>query len=327
MRKLRSQEEIMATWQGDPDKPVVSICCITYNHEPYIEDALEGFLIQQTDFPFEILIHDDASTDATAEIIREYARVYPKLIKPIYQTVNQYSRVRAMNPTFNYPRAKGDYIALCEGDDYWTCPDKLKKQVAVLSKDQSISLIFHPSEIKRYSSIKKNMTTTIHPLGRWDENILFYEGGSSAPTASLLFRTEHIKSLPEWLYEAPVGDMPLKLLLASRGGIYFIHDVMSVRRLGVPGSWNSRVRGNKQHETKYLQGMLKMLSQFNHYSGGVWKFDVEKIQCRYAAKINWLGVENWIDVQSKYPEGFKRLGWKPKLWFYLARYLSGRACD
>ncbi|AFJ01907.1 glycosyltransferase [Methylophaga frappieri] len=92
MRNLRSQTEIMASWEGDLSSPVVSICCITYNHDAYIEDALEGFLIQETDFPFEILIHDDASTDRTADIIREYEAAYPNLIKPIYQVENQYSQ-------------------------------------------------------------------------------------------------------------------------------------------------------------------------------------------------------------------------------------------
>lgn len=117
----------MQHWKGDLSKPVVSVCCATYNHEPYIEDALEGFLIQETDFPFEILIHDDASTDKTADIIREYEANYPNLIKPIYQTENQYSK-RNKPGKLNRERSKGKYIAFCEGDDYWIDPLKIKKQ-------------------------------------------------------------------------------------------------------------------------------------------------------------------------------------------------------
>src|SRR6056297_583375 len=124
MRNLRSEQQIMANWYDGPSNPIVSISCITYNHEPYIEDALEGFLLQETDFPFEILIHDDASTDHTADIIREYESTFPTLIKPIYQSENQYSQGNRPG-IINIKRAKGEYIALCEGDDYWTDPFKL----------------------------------------------------------------------------------------------------------------------------------------------------------------------------------------------------------
>jgi glycosyltransferase involved in cell wall biosynthesis len=109
--------------------PLVSICCITYNHEKYIQQCLEGFLIQKTTFLFEILIHDDASTDRTADIIREYETKYPDIIKPIYQTENQYSKGVIVSAVYNWPRAKGKYIALCEGDDYWIDSYKLQKQV------------------------------------------------------------------------------------------------------------------------------------------------------------------------------------------------------
>ena len=127
---------------------LVSICCITYNHEKYIRDAIEGFLMQKTDFPFEVLIHDDASTDGTADIIREYETKYPDIIKPIYQTENQYSKGIKISATYNYPRAKGKYIALCEGDDYWTDPLKLQIQVNVLEKHPQYVFCCH--RFKRY---------------------------------------------------------------------------------------------------------------------------------------------------------------------------------
>ena len=107
------------------DKPLVSISCIAYNHESYIRQCLDGFLMQKTTFSFEILIHDDASTDNTTDIIREYERKYPDIIKPIYQKENQYSKGIPISATFNWPRAKGKYIAMCEGDDYWTDPLKI----------------------------------------------------------------------------------------------------------------------------------------------------------------------------------------------------------
>ena len=117
--------------------PLVSINCITYNHKQYIRDAIEGFLMQITNFPVEILIHDDASTDGTVEIIREYEKQYPWLIKPVYQTENQYSKHNSFISIskIQYGRALGKYIAFCEGDDYWTDHYKLQKQVDFLESN------------------------------------------------------------------------------------------------------------------------------------------------------------------------------------------------
>ena len=115
---------------------IVSISCVTYNHAPYIRQCLDGFLAQECNFQYEILIHDDASIDGTQEIIKEYAAKHPDIFKPMLQTINQYSQsVRGMNATFNLPRVKGKYIALCEVDDYWTDPFKLQKQVDFLENN------------------------------------------------------------------------------------------------------------------------------------------------------------------------------------------------
>src|SRR5690554_3228117 len=116
----------------DKNPVLLSICCITYNHENYISQAIEGFLAQKTSFNFEIIIHDDASTDATASIVKKYEQEHPNLIKAIYQKENQYSQGIKPWPNFVFPITRGKYIALCEGDDYWTDPYKLQKQVDFL---------------------------------------------------------------------------------------------------------------------------------------------------------------------------------------------------
>ena len=124
--------------------PLVSICSITYNHAPYIRQCLDGFLMQETNFKYEIIIHDDASTDGTTEIIKEYAEKYPDLITPIFQSENQYSKgLRGFYAKFVFPRAKGKYIALCEGDDYWTDPLKLQKQVDFLEANPEYVMCTH----------------------------------------------------------------------------------------------------------------------------------------------------------------------------------------
>ena len=111
---------------------MVTIRCLVYNHEPYIRQCLEGFVMQKTNFRFEAIVHDDASTDGTAAIIKEYAEKYPDIIKPIFETENQYSKRDGSIKRIMNAHTHGKYIAYCEGDDYWTDPYKLQKQVDFL---------------------------------------------------------------------------------------------------------------------------------------------------------------------------------------------------
>ena len=123
--------------------PFVSICCLAYNHAPYIRACLDGFLKQKTDFEYEILIHDDASTDNTQEIIREYELKHPNIIKPIYQKENKFSKGVKIGLEYQYPIAKGKYIALCEGDDYWVDSNKLQKQIDFLEENEDVVYSCH----------------------------------------------------------------------------------------------------------------------------------------------------------------------------------------
>ena len=120
--------------------PLVSVSTVTYNHAPFIRQCLDGILMQKTTFPIEMLIHDDASTDGTADIIREYEARYPDLIKAIYQTENQYSKGFPIERQLLFAPSRGKYIALCEGDDYWTDPLKLQKQVDFLEANPDYTI-------------------------------------------------------------------------------------------------------------------------------------------------------------------------------------------
>lgn len=132
-----TQEEIMQNWGVDnADNPLVSVKCMTYNHENYISQCIEGFLRQKTKFPFEILIHDDCSTDSTANIVAEYAKKFPKIIKPIYEEENLYSKNDGSHHKKIDAAIKGKYLAICEGDDYWINSNKLQMQVEFLEKHQ-----------------------------------------------------------------------------------------------------------------------------------------------------------------------------------------------
>ena len=129
--------------------PLVSVVCTTYNHEKYIRQCLDGFVMQKTTFPIEIIVHDDASTDDTVRIVKEYEEKYPNLFNNIYRTENWYSRGKDIWGYLFDQKARGKYIALCEGDDYWIDPYKLQKQVDFLEGHPEYSMCFHNAMVHR----------------------------------------------------------------------------------------------------------------------------------------------------------------------------------
>jgi glycosyltransferase involved in cell wall biosynthesis len=251
----------------------VSICCITYNHEEYIADAIDGFLKQKVNFPIEILIHDDASTDKTPQIIESYRKKYPEIIKPIYQSVNQYSQRVKPGPTFLWPRAAGNYIALCEGDDYWTHSDKLQKQVDYMDENINCSVCFHASEI---ITADKILTNKLVKPYKQSQNVCTEDfilgGGGFFPTASLILRKHLIEDLPDFYFKSSVGDYPLILILSSMGKAYYLDEIMSVYRYGIPGSWTGMnlTNGNVEGKIKNCKSDIFILDEFNKYTNYIY---------------------------------------------------------
>lgn len=257
MENLRTEEEIISSWKGDLDKPVVSICCITYNHELYIEDALKGFLTQETDFPFEILIHDDASTDRTADIIRQYEAKYPRLIKPIYQTENQYSQGVKVSFKFNFPRASGEYIAMCEGDDYWVDKFKLQKQHRILEKYKELDLVVHDAFTCNANGeiLQENWSGNYFKDKVISVKKVFTVHGQFAPTVSYFFRNKNLEVLNAF-QDAPIGDLLIEIVL-GKNGIYAMSDIMSAYRTNVSGSWTVNEFNKFEPRIKYCNSMLR----------------------------------------------------------------------
>lgn len=226
------------------EQPLVAIRCITYNHEAYIRDALDGFVMQKTDFPYVAIIHDDASTDRTAEIIKEYAAKYPHIIKPIYETENQYSKrdgslSRIMRDACIASRAK--YIAMCEGDDYWTDPLKLQKQVDFLESHPDYSMCFHNAVIHYEDGNQEERLFSDIETRQYFEKEL--TSGWLGATASYVFRRSVLLSryFTEFVNSTKfiVGDYPLLLSCIRSGKIFAISDCMSVYRIN-PGGWTQR---------------------------------------------------------------------------------------
>ncbi|MCI5779181.1 MAG: glycosyltransferase [Lentisphaeria bacterium] len=210
--------------------PMVSVCCITYNHEPYIRDCLEGFLMQKTDFPFEVLIHDDASTDRTADIIREYEAKYPDIIKPIYQTENQYSKGVKVSMVYNYPRAQGKYIALCEGDDYWIDPNKLQRQYDFMETHPEYSVCSTGFQVlMQKDGLKKTITSKTNMTG---DLSAFINGQLHLQTCTIFARRELFLRIPQLDQKAYFGgDLNFCCHFLENGKCCFLKDVTSVYRI------------------------------------------------------------------------------------------------
>ena len=203
------------------DGIMVSIVCLTYNHEAYIQEALESFMAQKTNFKYEIIIHDDASTDNTTEIIKEYEKKYPGIIYVIYEKTNQYS----INKNFMFMRSvyslcRGKYIAFCEGDDFWIDVYKLQIQVEFLEKSPEYCLSVHNAVILNcQDSTMKTMNPFLCENDIPDKEIIMLCNGM-IPTASMVMRADILK-IDDWMLEYEVGDWPLQLYSMVKGKVYY----------------------------------------------------------------------------------------------------------
>lgn len=252
---------------------LVSISCITYNQAPYIKQCLDGLLMQVCDFNFEVLIHDDASTDETQSIIKKYEARYPDIIKPYFQKENQWSKgVRGINAKYNFSRAKGKYIALCDGDDYWTDPLKLQKQVNFMEENENYVACGCYADIIRQGKL----VISEKPLIDKSYNQLDLIGKHPFPTLTTLFRNIDLKEFSE--YKIIVGDIELFMYLSQygnfkklpfKGGVYRIH----------PGGVNS---GNAHYanKTKNTLAKLKFNKAFKLYPNKLYK-----VRLKYLMKI------------------------------------------
>ena len=233
-------------------KPLLSICCTAYNQENYIVQALEGFLMQKTTFPIEIIVHDDASTDRTADIIKEYAKKDNRFVT-ILQSENQYSKNVKPWANFVFPKAQGKYIALCEGDDYWTDPMKLQRQVDFLENNSDYALCAH--HVKIYIEKSKEFRPDSTNVPETTTNA-YLANRCYLHTNTVVLRNNFV--LENWFSYLPVGDWPLFLIQSQNGLIMKLKDVMSVYRVHDKGVW-SGINRYKSIETtlKTIEPLIK----------------------------------------------------------------------
>jgi glycosyltransferase involved in cell wall biosynthesis len=285
------------------DNVVVTVACITYNHVNFIKDALEGFLMQRTNFRVQVLVHDDASTDGTTEILKEYEAKFPSLFKMFYQPVNTYNfsnRYELMKPY--YDSMIGKYIAWCEGDDYWIDPLKLQRQVDFLEENSLYSMCFHNAIIYEkyigdrnlflFNNLTLNSDLLINDIiWKW-----------VVPTASMLFRKENLV-YPNWMAPIYSEDYSMLLNLFINGKIKYIDTISSVYRKDfTASSVSTTVKSNFVREQHIL-----LLDSFN--KGTNKKYD--KI---IMSRIKYLTEEIALREAISHRKFFKLIFMMPQIW-------------
>lgn len=238
-------------------KKKVSCHIITYNQIAYISQCIDSVLMQKRNFPIEIVIGDDNSTDGTQELLREYKHKYPDIIKLNLREVRGTGLPGKQNFLTTLALCTGDYIALCEGDDYWTDQLKLQKQFDILEANPHLGGCFHNSEERYWNDYSKASSLYLSfPAGR-EFSIQELTQYNMVPTASVVFKTP----IPDELFSKefltlPVGDWPLHLLNTRNGNYYYIPQVMSVRNLNPQSIWGMQDHKKNVAQVVYVYSEL-----------------------------------------------------------------------
>lgn len=310
----------------------VSICCLVYNHEKYLRKCLDGFVMQKTNFAYEVIIHDDASTDRSADIIREYEKEYPDIIKPIYQTENQYSLGIKIGDNFVYPVAQGKYIALCEGDDYWCDEEKLQKQFDEMEKNPQAVLctakvrcVEENGEwmdlcFPRKKILEKNISSDTMMKLMVEHNSYPFQTSSYFYKKDV--RIQMLKEKPKFVTAANVGDVPLLLYMATKGEIVYIDSIMSCYRIGSVDSWNKK---NNSKNKKILQAeiMIATYILFDVYTKRLYHSEIEKM---IISEKYWINkVENNYKEMCKkeYKDKLNEERLKQKIFYKMNAFIPG----
>lgn len=309
---------------------VVSICCIAYNHEKYIGKALDSFLMQKTTFDYEIIVHDDASTDGTASIIKQYEKRYPNKIRGIYQKENQYSKGNKRILLFAHEIANGKYIALCEGDDFWTDENKLQRQVEFMEANKDCGGCFHSGSI---IDAKKNYIVGECKTKKYSQKITVEDilgcKGLAIVSSSIMYRKSILNTIPNFFLISPVGDFPLQIIIASNKYAYYMEDNMSAYQINVKNSWTSSTRGYKNLKKKrlgYSEEIIKTLKEMDKY----FEFKYRNLfseNIMYHELFFYLFSKNFkVLREEKYVQYLKKQNMKFRIKFSILKYLYFMDC-
>ena len=284
------------------DSIEVSIICDAYNQVKYIGDALDSMLAQRTTFQFEILVHDDASTDGTADVIASYAKKYPDVVKPYYESTNQYTIGAPHNFLVQKARIKGRYIALCEGDDYWTDPQKLQAQFEILEAHKELDICVHAGE--RVQADTKKSMGIVRPC-KHDCIIPVEEviagGGGFVVTNSIFMRTETYVNPPDIVAQFNL-DFMVQIWGSMRGGMYYIDRSMSAYRIERLDSWTNTISRSAVKALSFLELVINSLTLLDEQTAFAY---TEPLQIH----IDELNYQRYA-YQGNYSRIFNTKKWK-----------------
>lgn len=243
----------------------VSVCVTTYEHEAYIGRALESVLSQRTDFPVEVIVGEDRSTDRTREIVEDFARRFPDRVITVLPDENLGAGGKRIFAR-TLELCRGEYIAMLDGDDYWTAPDKLSRQVEFLEEHPECSMCFH--DVGVVDEDGKLLSETIHtrstpPPRSGMEVVLTQE--MKIPACSPMFRREVISRLPDWYFEVAWGDWPLYILAAQRGAIGYLDRSLGAYRSHPGGMWTGMDSVKRLHMTIDLLRRVRPVLAHSHH--------------------------------------------------------------
>lgn len=281
--------------------PLVSVSCITYNHAPFIRQCLDGILDQKCRFNFEVLIYDDASTDGTIEIILEYAERFPDIVKPLIQKENQYSKgIRGIAARFNFSRAKGKYIAMCEGDDYWVSTNKLQAQVQFLEENETFSATYHDTEVmydeynKKSHLFRNGLPDSLGTTGTLAFLAPFH-------TSSFLFRKDYLE-IPDWMFNVESVDMAMFSIVSKRGRLKKIPAILSVYRKHSGGITNT-----SPHTTHFNDKRIELMKYLDAYHDYKYKSKIKHVVDQHTlGKCVSPLLRLVIKLRIKYWQKFKK---------------------
>ena len=262
---------------------MVSVMIITYNHERYIQAALDSILGQQVSFPIEIVIGEDCSTDGTRAMLREYNTQYPNLIRLL---LRKHNLGVSHNWESTMQECKGKYIALLEGDDYWTSPCKLQKQVDFLEAHSDYSMCFHNARVV-YENGQPPQAS--HPMTMHTQSEFTLDDVTrdwSIATAAVMFRRELMREVPAWVHESVVVDLPVFAMLASSGRVGYLPDEMSVYRVNIGGVTNTSL------QEAFLLSLVRMHGYLDRELNFVYHHNLSvKIANNYASLAGLMNNE------------------------------------
>lgn len=260
---LRTEAEVKKRWATTNCEPLVSVVCMCFNHERFIEDALCGVFLQETEFAFEVLVHDDASTDRSAEIIRRFEARYPSIIRATYQTENQYSQGHPQGISMR-KKCRGRYRCSCEGDDFWIVADKLQRQFDYMEQHPEVGLCYHTVYLldERTQTIDTVGADVGESVTKISVDEIMANRGSRLHTVSSFVRNENLDLFNRSVEGFTVGDLFLKMYFALQSQVVLLGFTGAVYRKFTSGSWSDRTLGCfEDHSMK----MILYVDQFYGY--------------------------------------------------------------